>query len=802
MQYRFTQMAANVMHYSKEAAAELNHSYIGTEHILIGLLREKEGLACQVLEDHDVTEEKVLHMVSQLIQGSQTIVAEPEEYTPRSRRILEIANREAMRFRASAIGTEHLLIAILRETDCVAAQLLYSLGVQAQKVYQDIVLGIGMDARAAKADMPSAKGKSRRKSEPLMVDQYSRDLTAYAREGKLDPVIGRHDEIQRVIQILSRRTKNNPCLIGEPGVGKTAVAEGLAQKIISGNVPETIKDKRVLTLDISGMVAGSKYRGEFEERIKRVINEVKEEGNILLFIDEIHTIIGAGGAEGAIDAANILKPSLARGELQIIGATTIEEYRKHIEKDAALERRFQPVMVEEPSEEEAVEILIGLKGAYENHHHVTITDEALEAAVHLSARYINDRFLPDKAIDLIDEACSKVRLSSYTSSPKVKELEKKVAELEEEKEQAIKDEAYERASEIKKTQKELNEEMIRLNSEWEKVRSSEQLIVGENEVADIVASWTKIPVRKLEEEESERLRKLESILHERVIGQEEAVSAVAKAIRRGRVGLKDPKRPIGSFLFLGPTGVGKTELAKSLAAALFDNEANMVRIDMSEYMEKHSVARLIGAPPGYVGYEEGGQLTEAVRRKPYSVILFDEVEKAHPDVFNVLLQVLDDGRITDSQGRTVDFKNTIIIMTSNIGGADIAAEGGNISDKVREEVMSELKAHFRPEFLNRIDETILFNALSRENIKGIVDLMLADLNKRLADREIRIELTDAAKEAVVEQGYDQVYGARPLKRYLQKNVETLVARMILSGQVSTDKPVVLDYDGKGLVARN
>ena len=497
MQYRFTQMAANVMHYSKEVAAELNHSYIGTEHILIGLLREKEGLACQVLEDHDVTEEKVLHMVSQLIQGSQTMVAEPEEYTPRSRRILEIANREAMRFRASAIGTEHLLIAILRETDCVAAQLLYSLGVQAQKVYQDIVLGIGMDARAAKTDMPSAKGKSRRKNEPLMVDQYSRDLTAYAREGKLDPVIGRHDEIQRVIQILSRRTKNNPCLIGEPGVGKTAVAEGLAQKIISGNVPETIKDKRVLTLDISGMVAGSKYRGEFEERIKRVINEVKEDGNILLFIDEIHTIIGAGGAEGAIDAANILKPSLARGELQIIGATTIEEYRKHIEKDAALERRFQPVMVEEPSEEEAIEILIGLKGAYENHHHVTITDEALEAAVHLSARYINDRFLPDKAIDLIDEACSKVRLSSYTSSPKVKELEKKVAELEEEKEQAIKDEAYERASEIKKMQKGLNDEMIRLNSEWEKVRSSEQLIVGENEVADIVASWTKIPVRKI-----------------------------------------------------------------------------------------------------------------------------------------------------------------------------------------------------------------------------------------------------------------------------------------------------------------
>ncbi len=744
MQYRFTQMAANVMHYSKEAAAELNHSYIGTEHILIGLLREREGLACQVLEDHDVTEEKVLHMVSQLIQGSQTMVAEPEEYTPRSRRILEIANREAMRFRATAIGTEHLLIAILRETDCVAAQLLYSLGVQAQKVYQDIVLGIGMDAKAAKADMPSQKGKSRKKSEPLMVDQYSRDLTAYAREGKLDPVIGRHDEIQRVIQILSRRTKNNPCLIGEPGVGKTAVAEGLAQKIISGNVPETIKDKRVLTLDISGMVAGSKYRGEFEERIKRVISEVKEDGNILLFIDEIHTIIGAGGAEGAIDAANILKPSLARGELQIIGATTIEEYRKHIEKDAALERRFQPVMVEEPSEEEAVEILIGLKGAYENHHHVTITDEALEAAVHLSARYINDRFLPDKAIDLIDEACSKVRLSSYTSSPKVKELEKQVAELEEEKEQAIKDEAYERASEIKKTQKALNDEMIRLNSEWEKVRSSEQLIVGENEVADIVASWTKIPVKKLEEEESERLRKLESILHERVIGQEEAVTAVAKAIRRGRVGLKDPKRPIGSFLFLGPTGVGKTELSKALAEAMFGKEDAMIRVDMSEYMEKHSVSKLIGSPPGYVGYDEGGQLSEKIRRNPYSVLLFDEIEKAHPDIFNILLQVLDDGHITDSQGRKIDFKNTVIIMTSNAGAANIVTPkklGFSVGDtheadyqKMKAGVMDEVKHLFKPEFLNRIDETIVFHTLTKENVKDIADIMLKTICGRIKDQ--------------------------------------------------------------------
>ena len=805
MQYRFTQMAANVMHYSKEAAAELNHSYIGTEHILIGLLREKEGLACQVLEDHDVTEEKVLHMVSQLIQGSQTMVAEPEEYTPRSRRILEIANREAMRFRASAIGTEHLLIAILRETDCVAAQLLYSLGVQAQKVYQDIVLGIGMDARAAKADMPSAKGKSRRKNEPLMVDQYSRDLTAYAREGKLDPVIGRHDEIQRVIQILSRRTKNNPCLIGEPGVGKTAVAEGLAQKIISGNVPETIKDKRVLTLDISGMVAGSKYRGEFEERIKRVISEVKEDGNILLFIDEIHTIIGAGGAEGAIDAANILKPSLARGELQIIGATTIEEYRKHIEKDAALERRFQPVMVEEPSEEEAVEILIGLKGAYENHHHVTITDEALEAAVHLSARYINDRFLPDKAIDLIDEACSKVRLSSYTSSPKVKELEKKVAELEEEKEQAIKDEAYERASEIKKTQKELNDEMIRLNSEWEKVRSSEQLIVGENEVADIVASWTKIPVRKLEEEESERLRKLELILHERVIGQEEAVSAVAKAIRRGRVGLKDPKRPIGSFLFLGPTGVGKTELSKALAEAMFGKEDAMIRVDMSEYMEKHSVSKLIGSPPGYVGYDEGGQLSEKIRRNPYSVLLFDEIEKAHPDIFNILLQVLDDGHITDSQGRKIDFKNTVIIMTSNAGAANIVTPkklGFSVGDtheadyqKMKASVMDEVKHLFKPEFLNRIDETIVFHPLTKENVRDIADIMLKTICGRIKEQlGVETVVSEAVRNHLAEKGFDENYGARPLRRVIQNEIEDAMAEEYLDGKFVQGDTVVLEMN--------
>lgn len=808
MQYRFTQMAANVMHYSQEAAAELNHSYIGTEHILIGLLREREGLACQVLEDHDVTEEKVMRLVSQLIQSSGMAVAEPEEYTPRTRRILELSSREAVRFRASAIGTEHLLIAILRENDCVAAQLLASLGVQAQKVYQDIVLGIGMDARAAKGDISSVKGKGRKKGEALMVDQYSRDLTAYAREGKLDPVIGRTDEIQRVIQILSRRTKNNPCLIGEPGVGKTAIAEGLAAKIISGNVPDTIKDKRVLTLDISGMVAGSKYRGEFEERIKRVISEVREDGNILLFIDEIHTIIGAGGAEGAIDASNILKPSLARGELQIIGATTIEEYRKYIEKDAALERRFQPVVVDEPSEKEAIDILKGLRSAYENHHHVQITDEALAAAVRLSARYINDRFLPDKAIDLIDEASSKVRLSTYTASPDIKELQNRIAALEDEKEAAIKDEAYERASEIKRQQKALNEQMISLNSEWEKARSKEQLIVGENEVADIVASWTKIPVKKLEEEESERLRKLEEILHQRVIGQQEAVTAVAKAIRRGRVGLKDPKRPIGSFLFLGPTGVGKTELSKALAEAMFGKEEAMIRVDMSEYMEKHSISKLIGSPPGYVGYDEGGQLSEKIRRNPYSVLLFDEIEKAHPDVFNILLQVLDDGHITDSQGRKIDFKNTVIIMTSNAGAANIVAPkrlGFTVGDtqeadyqKMKSGVMEEIKRLFKPEFLNRIDETIVFHPLSKEDVRAIADIMLKIIRNRIkAQLNIDMLISEDVRNHLADAGFDENYGARPLRRAIQNEVEDEMAEVYLEGRIARGDTVSLEMaDGK------
>jgi len=810
MQYRFTANAANAIQLSANAAEELKHNYIGTEHILLGLLQEEEGIARKVLNQHGVTAQKVEKLVSQLIGSGNVEVADVVDYTPRSKRILELSHREALRFQAQAIGTEHLLIALLRESDCVAVRLLTTLGVNIQKLYADIIAAMGLDSASAKNEFngKGAKGKSGNGTETL--DQYSRDLTQLAKEGKLDPVIGRQEEIQRVVQILSRRTKNNPCLIGEPGVGKTAIAEGLASKIVEGNIPETIKDKRVVTLDLSGMVAGSKYRGEFEERIKKVINEVKEDGNVLLFIDEIHTIIGAGGAEGAIDASNILKPSLARGELQIIGATTLEEYRKYIEKDAALERRFQPVVIDEPSEEEAIEILKGLRSAYEGHHHVRITDAALEAAVKMSARYINDRFLPDKAIDLIDEASSKVRLSTFSASPEMKEIENQLHELEEEKEAAIKQEAYEKAGEIKKKQQDLQERLISLNSEWERNKKEVQLIVDENEIADIVSNWTKIPVRKLEEEESQRLMNLENILHQRVVGQDEAVVAVSKAIRRGRVGLKDPKRPIGSFLFLGPTGVGKTELSKALAEAMFGREDAMIRVDMSEYMEKHSVSKLIGSPPGYVGYDEGGQLSEKIRRSPYSVILFDEVEKAHPDVFNILLQVLDDGHITDAQGRKIDFKNTVIIMTSNAGAANIISpkklgfttredEGENYK-RMKEGVMEEVKRIFRPEFLNRIDDIIVFHTLTKDNIKQIVKIMLESISKRTKSQlGININADEDVLNYLLENGFDQKYGARPLRRAIQTEVEDKVAEEILDGKIKKGDNVNLTLNDKQII---
>ena len=731
-------------------------------------------------------------------------MAENAAYTPRARRVIENSYREAVRFKAAQIGTEHILIAILREGDCVASRLLNTMGISVQKLYIDLLAAMGEDAPSIKDEMQRGNSGKRGSSTPAL-DSYSRNLTQMALDGKLDPVIGREHEIQRVIQILSRRTKNNPCLIGEPGVGKTAVVEGLAQRIAAGDVPDTIADKRVMTLDLSGMVAGSKYRGEFEERIKKVIAEVVEAKDVLLFIDEIHTIIGAGGAEGALDASNILKPSLARGELQLIGATTINEYRKYIEKDSALERRFQPVTVDEPSEEESIAILKGLRSRYEEHHRVEITDDALEAAVKLSSRYINDRFLPDKAIDLIDEAASKVRLSNYTKPSKIKDYEAQIDDLEEEKESAIRDEAYEKAGDIKKKQEKLKEKIRLTLEKWEKEKETRKLVVGENEVADVVAGWTKIPVKKLAQEESERLKNLEGILHERVVGQEEAVTAVSKAIRRGRIGLKDPKRPIGSFLFLGPTGVGKTELSKALAEAMFGTESALIRVDMSEYMEKHSVSKMIGSPPGYVGYEEGGQLSEKVRRNPYSVILFDEIEKAHPDVFNILLQVLDDGHITDAQGRKIDFKNTIIIMTSNAGaeniiapkrlGFGVATDAKADHEFMKGRVMEEVKRLFKPEFLNRIDEIIVFHQLTKEHMKGIADIMLRGIEKRSKEQlGITLTVNEAAKDLLIDKGYDDKYGARPLRRTIQSLLEDKMAEEILDGKLKKGVNVEVDCE--------
>ncbi len=805
MQYKFTQLAANVLQYAREAAGDLRHSYIGTEHLLIGLLREKNGLACQILTDHEVSESRLMGMIDKTAGEGAAPTREPGDFTPRCLRVFDIAGRTANRYGSAAIGTEHLLYAILREGNCVASQMLSAIGVNVQRLAVEIVRQVSEDLR--QADAAAQTGRSEKKKEGLTIDKYSRDLTEMARNGKLDPVVGRKREIQRVIQILSRRTKNNPCLIGEPGVGKTAIAEGLAQLIAADEVPETLRGKRLLTLDLSGMVAGSKYRGEFEERIKKIISEVSTEGDILLFIDELHTIIGAGGAEGALDAANILKPSLARGELQILGATTIDEYRKNIEKNAALERRFQPVMIEEPSEEETVEILKGLKPVYEEHHHVLIPDETVQAAVTLSARYISDRFLPDKAIDLVDEAASKVRLGSFAPSSEITAMNQMIRELEEEKEEAIRREAFEEAARIKARQDLLHGKIML--AQQKEHRKEEQKTVTEEDVADIVASWTGIPVQKLQEEESARLRKLEEILHQRVIGQEEAVSAISKAIRRGRVGLKDPRRPIGSFLFLGPTGVGKTELSKALAEAIFGREDAMIRVDMSEYMEKHSVSKLIGSPPGYVGYEEGGQLSEKIRRNPYSVILFDEIEKAHPDVFNILLQVLDDGRITDSQGRKVDFKNTVIIMTSNAGASSIVSrvrmgfsvgdpEAADYSD-MKTKVMDAVKKIFKPEFLNRIDEIIVFRSLNQKDVSQIAGLMLAEVTGRIHDQlQITVKYKDQVQAFLAEKGFDASYGARPLRRLIQNEIEDRLAELYLEGAIANGDVLRLVVSGNAL----
>ena len=792
----YTNKAKKALRLAEKASKSLQHNYVGTEHILLGLLKEGTGVAARVLVDNRVDPEQLLDLIENLIApAGGAALEERDGYTPRARQILENAGREADRFSSREIGTEHLLVAIIKESECAASRLMNTIGVNFQKLFADLLVAMGEDAGQYKDEFQNGKPNRRKNSTSTpMLDQYSRDLTKLASENRLDPVIGRNNEIQRVIQILSRRGKNNHCLIGEPGVGKTAIVEGLAQRIEMGLVPDPVAQKRVVTLDLSGMVAGSKYRGEFEERIKRVIREVIHAGNILLFVDEIHTIIGAGGAEGALDASNILKPSLARGEIQLIGATTIEEYRKHIEKDAALERRFQPVTVEEPDREEAIEILKGLRSHYEEHHQVEITDSGVEAAVDLSMRYINDRFLPDKAIDLMDEASSKVRLGGYKVPGQIEELEQKMKQCDRDLEQLLMEGNIEEASLISGEKQEMEETYEKLLKKYKRDARRKKLVVGPEEMADIVSGWTKIPVKKLEEGEAARLRRLEKTLHKRVVGQEEAVSAVAKAVRRGRVGLKDPKRPIGSFLFLGPTGVGKTEITKALADAMFGDEQAMIRVDMSEYMEKHSVSKMIGSPPGYVGYDEGGQLSEKVRRNPYSVILFDEIEKAHPDVFNILLQVLDDGHITDAQGRKVDFKNTIIIMTSNAGAQAIISPkklgfGAGEDEKQNYErmksgVMEEVKRIFKPEFLNRIDDTIVFRSLDKEDMKKIVTILSQTLIDRCKTQMgITLSIKDSVKVYIVEKGYEPKYGARPLRRKIQNEIEDTLAEEILEGKI-------------------
>lgn len=804
MQDKFTRQAANALKLAKTTAQSCNHSYIGTEHILVGLLKEKEGTAGRILEEFNVEEDALRQLIEELIAPSEVLAAEKApEYSPRAMRVLEKSVQEAENQKEAQAGTEHLLVAMLKETDCVATRLLYTMGVNIQKLYVAVLTAMGIENPTAE-ELQGGRNQKTQKSGAATptLDQYSRDLTVMAAEGKLDPVVGRDREITRLIQILSRRSKNNPCLVGEPGVGKTAIAEGLAQRIVWGMVPEKMLDKRVVVLDLSSMVAGSKYRGEFEERIKKVVQEVMNDKEILLFIDELHTIIGAGGAEGALDASNILKPSLSRGEIQLIGATTLDEYRKYIEKDAALERRFQPITVEEPSREEAVAILKGLCPYYEEHHGVKIEEKALEAAVDMSVRYINDRFLPDKALDLIDEASSKVQLAGYKVPEGIVEKEETIHKLISGKEEALKCGDIELAKELQREQDTLKEELEKAKQKYEKQCSRKHLVVTEDSVAEVVAQWTKIPVKKLAEGESKRLAKLEQILHKRVVGQEEAVSAVAKAVKRGRVGLKDPKRPIGSFLLLGPTGVGKTELSKALAEAVFGSEDAMIRVDMSEYMEKHSVSKMIGSPPGYVGYDEGGQLSEKVRRNPYSVILFDEIEKAHPDVFNILLQVLDDGHITDAQGRKIDFKETIIIMTSNAGAKAIIEPKrlgfGAVEDekkdysRMKEGVMEEVKRMFKPEFLNRIDEIIVFHTLNKEEVKKIVGILLKDLTLRCKDQMgIELKVRDSVKELIAKEGFDPKYGARPLRRAIQNKIEDAMAEEILEGRIKQGDKVII-----------
>jgi ATP-dependent Clp protease ATP-binding subunit ClpC len=801
---RFTQRAQKVLQLAQEEAIRWKHDSIGTEHILLGLIREGGGIAAKALEAIDISPQMIESGIEELVGKGTEEVGPIVHYTPRAKKVIELSVDESRKLGHSYIGTEHILLALIREGEGVAARVLANTGVSLNKARQQVLLLLGNN------DSNQQANNANQAVNTPTLDSLARDLTAVAREGALDPVIGRSKEITRVVEVLSRRTKNNPVLIGEPGVGKTAIAEGLAQQIVNNEVPETLRDKRVMTLDMGTVVAGTKYRGEFEDRLKKVMDEIRQAGNVILFIDELHTLIGAGGAEGAIDASNILKPSLARGELQCIGATTLDEYRKYIEKDAALERRFQPIQVDEPSVEETIQIIKGLRDRYEAHHRVIITDEAVEAAAKLSDRYISDRFLPDKAIDLMDEAGSKVRLRSFTIPPNLKELEARLDNVRSEKNAAVSSQEFEKAAALRDTEQKLKDELDQTKKEWKERQGKEESKVTVDDIATVVAMWTGVPVNKIQQEESAKLLHLEDELHKRVVGQSEAVEAISRAIRRARAGLKDPKRPIGSFIFLGPTGVGKTEVARALAEVMFGDENAMIRIDMSEYMEKHATSRLVGAPPGYVGFDEGGQLTEKVRRKPYSVVLLDEIEKAHPDVFNILLQVLDDGRLTDSKGRTVDFRNTVVIMTSNVGadalkyqknlGFKLADSGSKYKD-MKGTMLEELKKAFRPEFLNRIDEMIVFHSLEKDQLKEIVSLMANSLTKRLKEQNIELELTDAALEKIAKEGYDPQYGARPIRRALQKHVEDRLSEELLKGNLLTGQIVVFDYVDDEFVVR-